>query len=73
MAQTIKRTIKPGTKFLANSFGKLAHWVVTKRIKTNDRNLVYCKVTKGKAQTRKYTGKQFGMLIGMKVIQLKKA
>lgn len=67
----ITRQIKRGQKFIANSKGKPAYWIVTRRVKTDEKNLVYCRVTKGCKQSKKYTGKQFGKLIKMDIIKLK--
>lgn len=72
MKKSLKRSIHHGQKFVAASKGKTAVWEVTKRIKTDARNEVYCKVVHGVPQTKKYTGKQFGMLIGMGIIRLVK-
>jgi hypothetical protein len=68
----IKRTIKKGQVFVANSNKKSAVWEVTKRIKTENENLIWCKVIHGDQQNKCYTGQQFGMLIRMGIVKLVK-
>ena len=68
----LKRTIKSGQKFTAPSKGKEATWVVTRRIKTEAMNIIYTKVIDGAEQKRKYTAKQFAMLLRRGIIKLQK-
>lgn len=66
----IERSIKRGTKFIANSKGLKAVWIVTRRIKTEEKNAIYTRVLFGKDQTRKYTGPQFGHLLREGIVEL---
>lgn len=68
----LKRQIKGGTRFLATSKGEMAEWVVTRRVKTDFKNIIYTEVTKGVPQRRIYSGQQFGMLLHKGIIKLKK-
>lgn len=67
---SLKRTIKKGQHFAASSKGKPACWIVTRRIKTESQNLIYCAVEYGNDQEKKYTGAQFGYLLRTGIIRL---
>jgi predicted transcriptional regulator with HTH domain len=69
MATSLKRTVTKGTVFRANSKGIASLWEVSRRIKTDEQNVIYTKCLETE-QTRKYTGKQFGMLIRMGIIHM---
>lgn len=66
----IERQIKRGQKFMGMSKGKPAVWEVTRRVKTEKENKIWCKVVDGSVQEKAYTGKQFGYLLRSCLITL---